>query len=541
MRYTLTEQEIALLSAYHDGEVTAAERAEVQRLLERTPEAQAWLRDAKSVQTLSVGAITAATMGMSSSSKLSGQAIVAAAAKRGPGGFFSAMQSPLGMAGVAAVLVAGAILAFKPFQNTSSISEQETSISVAEERTQTQEEPTVSAIPASYLATLDTSALMVPPITAHDLVHFALQGVIPINDERTQFVGMDSDSDSDIEPSLARSIESRLGLLDKSGIKTLDSLAKLLRSSVVKVQENSCAASSDIPDIRLSVIQKLEETSSLPKTARRSLAVAKSNAQQEDRKMASALESEMQKMKEALIKGGNKPYVLIETETHVENPTGDRKQATVLGIIGPRTEVIVLNRESIRITNPNLNIAPPKRIVQSTSPKKPPHSQPLASVDDQSAIESGSDVSSWELYANQPFMQLVTINLISNSSIQVVVCDEIDTTWESPTFQQEVIYAIGPQIDSLTDILNMRINNIAKDRSQSPEERARKILDEQEKYERRLQEMIDRINREDENKDAESLHVPENNSELMHRNPKQDSAKEVSVWSDCSLLQDCTG
>ncbi len=541
MRYTLTEQDIALLSAYHDGEVTAVERAEVQRLLERTPDAQKWLRDAKSVQTLSVGAITAATMGISSSSKLSGHSIVTAAAKKGPGGFFSAVQSPLGMAGVAAVLVAGAILAFNPFQSSSSISEQDAGASVTEERLQDQAAPTVSAIPASYLATLDTSALMVPPITVHDLVHFALQGVIPINDERTQFVGMGSDLESDVEPSLARSIESHLGSLDKSGIKSLDSLAELLRSSVVKVQEHSCAASSDIPDIRLSVIQKLEETSSLPKTARRSLAVAKNNAQQEDRKLTSALENEMEKMKDALIKGGNKPYVLIETETRVENPTGDRKQATVLEIIGSRTQVIALNPESIRITNPNLNIAPPKQIAQVTSRNKVNRSGSAASEDASPPTEPQSGTSSWEIYASQPFMQLVTINLISNSSIQVVVCNEIDTTWESPTFQQEVIYAIGPQIDSLTDILNMRINNIAKDRSQSPEERARKILDEQEKYERRLQEMIDRINREGENKGAESQYVPKNDSELMQSTPKQDSTNEVSVRSDCFLLQDCTG
>ena len=535
MRYILTEQEIALLSAYHDGEVTAAETAEVQRLLERTPEAQAWLRDAKSVHTLSAGAITATTIGISSSSKLSGSAIVAAASKKGSGGFFSAMQSPLSMAGVAAVLVAGAIVAFNPFQGNSNSAEQDAAIPVAEEPVQTA--PTVSAIPVSYLATLDTSDLMVPPITAHDLVNFALEGVIPINDERTQFVGMGSDSKSDTEPSLARSIESRLGSLDKSGIKTLDSLAELLRSSVVKVQENSCAASSDIADIRLSVIQKLEETS-LPRTVRRSLAVAKNNAEQEGRELSSALENEMEKMKDALLKGGNKPYVLIQTETRVENPTGDREQLMVLEIIGSRTQVIALNPESIRITNPNLNIAPRRQIahVAKTSTEIAKSIKPVPEV-----TKLTSETNSWEVYAKQPFMQLVTINLISNSSIRVVVCDEIDTTWESPTFQQDVIYAIGPQIDSLTNILNKRINGIANDRMQSPEERARQILDEQEKYERQLQEMIDRINEGNTKEGAASPMESEDESELMDISPKQDSAKEVSVRGNCLPLQDCTG
>lgn len=541
MRHTLTDQEIALLSAYHDGEVTAAESAEAQHLLERSGEARAWLRDAKSVHTLSVGAFSATAIGISSSAKLSGSSIVAAASRRGPGGFFSAVQSPLGMVGVAAVLVAGAIFAIMPFGENP---DEAVSDIVAEAAPAVAQTPSV---PVAFMASLDTSALIVPPVTASDLVNFALDGVIPINEDRTQFVEMESGAN--VEPSVTRSIEKGLFSLDKSGIKSLDSLAELLRSSVLKVEKDVCVR-SDIPEIRLSVIDKLEETS-LPKTARQHLVTARKKASQEHQQISTSLEREMAKMKDALINGENTPYVLIKSEERVESFAGDSDRTSVLEMIGPRSQVIAINAGRIRLSTPNPTIAPPaqpaSRIAarvsnndrnMGTGPVDAEEARPTSTPEEKTV-----EVSRWETYVTMPFMQSVTINLISNSSLQVIVSDEVDTTWESPAFQRKVIYVIGPQIDSLTDALNTKVERIVKDRMQTPEERARRILKEQENYERQLQKLIDRINltapaAPEEAKDS----TEQNNDEkLMKIESVQDSTNDVSIQSDCLPLHDCTG
>lgn len=538
MSYTLSEQEKSLLSAFHDGEATATEAAQARQLLERLPEARAWLRDARSVGRMSVEATMRVPL-PALSGKLTGTAIVTAATKQGAlsgGGFFAAARSPLGLAGAAAVLIAGAIWTFQELKNpVESHSNTELRVPSPETTSAIADAAMTDAFPQP-----DENALMVPPITARDLVGFALEGTLPINAERTQFVGMESGTAQ--EPTLAQEIEGGMETLKPLQVRALDSLGKLVRSSMVRLQGRGWAVRSDLPDLRLAVIDQLQKAR-LSGTARKGLTAACREAQENRTQLLGRLESEISGMEARLLAAGEAPYVLIETNATVENPTGSRNNVAVLKMIGERNRIITLNPQAIRISEPNPSLA---FAAEPTRKERPAPAQqkaisPGTERDKPSAVSVDTG---WEWIAAEPFMQSVTINIFSNEGVSVIISDEVDTTWQSPTlYIRNDIYFLGTRIDTLTDKLNEQISRIVNDRSKSPEVRAWEIMKERREYREQLEELLDSANRV--KKDSPQFFP---NDSLKKRNdPLEEAAEhdgfreERPLESTCMPWEDCTG
>lgn len=107
---SLTDHHIRLLSAYSDGEATPAEARETEALLGSSSEARAWLRDAGTLRSVSRRASDEALRRLNQTLPLTGEAIVAAAGRRGGGLWRSGvMRGPLA-AGAFGVLALGALL-----------------------------------------------------------------------------------------------------------------------------------------------------------------------------------------------------------------------------------------------------------------------------------------------------------------------------------------------------------------------------------------------------------------------------------------------
>lgn len=549
MSHTLSDQEKSLLSAFHDGEATPREAAQARQLLERSPEATSWLQDARAVRNMSVETAMRTPL-PPLSGKLTGSAIVrAAAGGGGGGGFFAVARSPLGLAGAAALLLAGAVWTYGELKNPAPF----------ESGRQTEIAAVPEANPPQVLATADLSPqpganpVMIPPITARDLAGFALDGALPINAERTRFVGMGS-NEANVTAAV-REIEEGMRKLEPLQARALDSLAELLRSSVIRLQGNGLAVRSDLPDLRLAVIERLRQ-SPLSGTARTELNTARRKAQENRTKVLSSLEAEMKRMEAGLLAAGETPYVFIESSRTVENPAGDRSERTVTEMIGPRNRVIALNPQAIRITDPNpslkvsLATAPPRRNRAAAAPdagdSRRTAALSAAASSDARTAETSASGSDWQLVATEPFMQSITINLFSNTGMSVVISDEADTTWQWETlYVRSDIYPLSARINALTERLNRQMTRIANDRTKPPEVRAWEMVRKQNIYTRQLQQLLDSANgsaRPQVPNPLPSDSTKEKADDILKDAAEHDAAPDKEpLESTCMPWEDCTG
>lgn len=507
MHHTLTEQEITLLSAYHDGEVTPAERIEVERLLERSSEANAWLRDMNSVHTLSVGAAVVPGSAVLSG-KLSGAAIVAASGTSGAGGaFMHVMRSPLGIAGTAAVLVAGAIVAFNPFGGREIDSDHvRPSATVAS----TIDDNAAESRPTTMAA----EAAVVPPMTPAALVDFALTGALPIDEERTQFLCFDESDAAAHDRHTAREIESGLASLEHSAKRSLDSLSELIAGSVVKLENGGYGVRDDVPELQAAVISRLEGAG-LSTKAKSELAAARNRAEQNGRRLGTALDEEMRRMQNELAVGNDEPYVLFDM-TGIDEGTPNRTQyRSIFSMLGERTQVVVVDPGSIRMVEPSVRLTSLRPAPAPSAPVEPAARKKVRRDDDvlgmntkktladdvnirpkDTEAENGlvqtqeNGLTLPTPKATKPFLQRVTITLSAPGDVQLVVSDDIDTTFESQQIQPGVLYVIGPEIDEMTGKLNREVEKVINDRSRSSRDRAREIIRLQSEYEQQLLRLI---------------------------------------------------
>lgn len=537
MSYTLSEQDKSLLSAFHDGETTASEAAEARHLLERSPEARAWLRDARSVRTMSVEASHRTPL-PSTSAKLTGP-VIAAAAQKGivsGGGFFAAARSPLGLAGATAVvLIAGAAFMLQQLKDDPARGTHDDLIGAVAGAG-----PHATGGPAA-VPVLDSDPLAVPPITAGDLAGFALDGVLPINSERTQFVCMEHMNDP--ATTTIREIEGRFGTLGGEHVRALDSLAELLRGAVVRLQGNAYAVRSDLPELRMAIIGELEEAR-LTDGARKRLNAAREEARQNGERLRTSLQDEIRAMEATLLRAGEKPYVLIESNRTVERPTGDGKEVSVLTMVGPRSRMISLNSHGLTIAEPNPSLA---LAYASTTPSRKNNRVSAgtgAPVSERTAETTArGEASDWRAMAVEPFMQSVTINLIAGSGMTIVVSDDSDTTfWSSTLFLGDDIYRIGSKIDDWTQLMNLRIGRIAIDRSEPAKVRAWRILNVRNQYRDQLINLLDSL--EEPKAPSTPPDADSSKQDLLEEAAEADNEanpEKAPLESTCLPWEDCTG
>ncbi|MEP7219405.1 MAG: hypothetical protein ABI876_10835, partial [Bacteroidota bacterium] len=115
---------------------------------------------------------------------------------------------------------------------------------------------------AQRVASLDTNDFLVPPMTAADLYAFAVHGTLPMDSRRERFItvapkGKDSlevhlHADSPVDP------REEFKEFDEVDLHILDSIQRVIRTSLIQYSNGNIALRADIPSIRLGAIRTLE-------------------------------------------------------------------------------------------------------------------------------------------------------------------------------------------------------------------------------------------------------------------------------------------
>ncbi|MDB5034259.1 MAG: hypothetical protein JWQ98_1500 [Chlorobi bacterium] len=256
MIHKLSEIDRTLLSAYLDNEVSAVERLRAEQLLASSGHARAYLGELRAVGQLSeAGVIVPAVMtSLPGATRLTGSAIetIARRAAIKKAMAFTALKIA-GVATTAAAVVTGVVLI--------------TRHPVVKEKPPTAHarvapRETVSPVAAQPVANLDTNVFLVPPMTAADLYAFAVHGTLPMDSKRERFItvapkGKDSlevhvHADSPVD------LREEFKEFDEADLHILDSIQRVIRTSLIQYSNGNIALRADIPSIRLGAIRTLE-------------------------------------------------------------------------------------------------------------------------------------------------------------------------------------------------------------------------------------------------------------------------------------------
>ena len=264
MTYKLSQIDRTLLSAYLDGEVSPAERLRAEQLLKGSEEARSYLRDLQAVNYLSGAAIAvpavgaAGTASVGISAKLTGNAIQAAAKRAAVTKASSALGSwgIVGLASAAAAVVAGVALSVNtPATQPRTTIDRDRADRVAATRKET--------IPVAPALDIDTSNLLVPPMTTSDLYAFALHGTLPIGAKRNCFITLAAQGGDSLQVKVhskaPEEIAPDIAAIEPREAQTLDSLQRVIRTSVIHYANGGVALRADIPQVRLAAIRTLEQ------------------------------------------------------------------------------------------------------------------------------------------------------------------------------------------------------------------------------------------------------------------------------------------
>ncbi len=269
MTYKLSQIERTLLSAYLDGEVSPAERLRVEQLLKSSEQARQYLRDLHAVDHLAAAATAVSGGGAISSAavsaKLTGSAIQAMA-RRTAVSKVAGLSSwgVAGLAGVAATVVVGVALSVRPSAPMKT---------VTGDRIEPQAKSEISAVPT---IDLDSTRLLVPPMTTADLYAFAVHGTLPLDAKRKRFITLDTKGDDSLQvkvhAKMPEEMESALADIEPAMVQLLDSIQLVIRTSLLQSADGEIALRSDIPQMRLQAIRSLERAApQLPQKVRQQL------------------------------------------------------------------------------------------------------------------------------------------------------------------------------------------------------------------------------------------------------------------------------
>jgi hypothetical protein len=170
----------------------------------------------------------------------------------------SSMFGPWGLAGLASA-AATAVVGVALSLNTSTPPPRPTTTKDHAGRTIARPEVT----PVAPALDLDTSNLLVPPMTTSDLYAFALHGTLPIGAKRERFITLATSGGDSLQVKVhskaPEDITPDIAAIEPLEAHALDSLQRVIRTSVIHYANGGVALRADIPQVRLAAIRTLEQ------------------------------------------------------------------------------------------------------------------------------------------------------------------------------------------------------------------------------------------------------------------------------------------
>ncbi len=276
MSLKLSDNDRTLLSAYMDGELSPDELRRAEQLLGGSPEARTYLGHLRSVRSFSTAAFPTVSAGLAGAAagKLSGGAITATAKKSAMiKGFTLGGWGTTGLVAAAASVVVGVAL--------SGGGDRKAPVPSSPRATHRAAAPV--ATPMAAAATpidVDTNALLVPPMTPSEMVRFAVNGTVPIDAKRKQYLTLASHGDDSMVVALRDNPPAdefvALDEVEPSDWRELDSVHRAIRTSLLNYGNKGIAISCDIPSLRLKALEHLERIGpKLPANLREELEAAR--------------------------------------------------------------------------------------------------------------------------------------------------------------------------------------------------------------------------------------------------------------------------
>jgi hypothetical protein len=313
MSHSLSDNDRTLLSAYMDGEVSADEIRDAERLLDGSEEARTYLEHLHAVQGFSVQAFPALPVGAATGAalgKLSAGAISAAAKK-------SALIKglTLGPWGTVGVFAAAASVAVGVTVAVQSHNTEGKYAATAVHRTISR----AAMMPAPV--NVDTSSLIVPPMTPSEVVRFAVDGIVPIDSKRSQFLALASHGRDSIMVSLhsrpSEDFNSELDEIDPTRWQELDSVHRAIRTALLQYKNGGIAIRCDIPALRLKALEHVERLcQQLPVKIQEDLV----SVRREVEASRASIQAEEAGMRRVQIQQGDQiPYVVLSLDDLNEN------------------------------------------------------------------------------------------------------------------------------------------------------------------------------------------------------------------------------
>ncbi len=261
MSYNLSNTERTLLSAYLDGEISATERVQAEQLLTRSEGARAYLNEIRAVHDLSGSVLTGTSIlegssGAPFSAKLSGKAIEAAAEKA----IYSKAVAlgSWGLAGVAGVAAVAVGMVLSVATPSRPVAGNTSPRPVPQSRTMTAPEVTATA----PVIDLDTSNLLVSPMTPSDLFAFAVDGTLPIKSTKGSYITLAPQGKAsmalEVHADAPEDISERLLSFDAPALAMFDSIQRVVRTSLLQYSNERIALRADLQSLRLGVIRSFE-------------------------------------------------------------------------------------------------------------------------------------------------------------------------------------------------------------------------------------------------------------------------------------------
>ncbi len=267
MKQSLNDIERTLLSAYMDGELSPEELAKAEELLASSEGARLYLSELTVVEHLSASVLAAVpvagTAGVASvSAKLTGSAIQAAAKRSLL--TKTASFGTWGLAGAVGAAVTGIVAVAR------SVNSPRATLSDV-----TTHPRAAAQAPMQAISSVDTSNLLVPPMSTSDMVAFAVHGTLPLDTGRQRFICLGTSGKDSLVVAVndrpMKDTDAQLLAMRVTRAGALDSLQRIVRTSVLQ-SRNGIALRADIPLLRLNVLRSLEESvPTLPRELRRRL------------------------------------------------------------------------------------------------------------------------------------------------------------------------------------------------------------------------------------------------------------------------------
>lgn len=306
MSHRLSDSDRTLLSAFMDGELNAGEIRDAEQLLGSSEEARTYLGQLRAVRSFSVQAfpavpIGAATGTAAAAGKLTASAISAAAKKSAIAkGFIFGPWSTFGVVAAAASIAVGVTVAM----NGGGGAKQHSEVI----------HPAASVVQAAALASpvsVDTNALIVPPMTPAEVVRFAVNGTLPIDSKRKQYLTLAAHGQDSMVVALHDGPPADFAMdLDNvapSQWRELDSVHRALRTALLQYKGGNIAISCDIPSLQLKTLEHLSRIGSqFPPKLQEELSDAKHRIEAARAKLDALRIAKMPNMRSNRI-----PYVVI--------------------------------------------------------------------------------------------------------------------------------------------------------------------------------------------------------------------------------------